>query len=232
MIGGFFRALGRNWKAILALLLLIAAIFIHLNFYRPAKTQYETRRNQLALTLTAYQSSLAEGMRYQAVDEQIPAALERIEKSRSELYSAFPAGMLEEDQLLFLEYLQSEMSEGSLLGYNQELHEIFMRRFNQDIQFQFGMTQPLMTTSDGAELQGKILTVYYHTTYEGYKAMVSALSNNERITSILYSTYSYNDEDNTLDGVLVLRHYLLHGGSDYEKPLVEVPETGKEDIFN
>ena len=87
--------------------------------------------------------------------------------------------------------------------------------------------------SDGAVLEGLNLTVYYHASYQDFKKMVHTLATDERITSIRYATFNYDEEKKLLDGQMTLTLYLMPSRENlYEEPGVPVPSIGKTDIFN
>lgn len=191
-------------------------------------------RDQLNTQITMLQATIAENERYKDVQDQLEPATEAIEESRAELYDKFPTDMKEEDQLLYLLYLEKTLGTGEKeLGYTQELHDIFAQRFNSNIEFSFGSVTPIQMMSDGAVLQGLSLAVYYHASYQDFKNMVHALATDERITSIRYATFQYNEQEKMLDGQIVLTLYLMPSSQNlYEEPGVPVPSTGKTDIFS
>lgn len=228
------RAIKRNWKAVLAVFLVLAAVLVYFLGYRPRYSSYTAERAQLNSRITMLQTTIAENEKYKNVQDQLEPATEAIEESRASLYEKFPSEMREEDQLLYLLYLEKTLGTGeNELGYTQELHDIFAQRFSSDIEFSFGSVTPIQVMSDGAILEGLDLTVYYHASYADFKNMVHTLATDERITSIRYATFQYNEEEKMLDGQIVLTLYLLpSAGKFYEEPGVPVPSTGKTDIFN
>lgn len=227
-------AIKRNWKAVLAVLLAIAAALVYFLGYKPRYAAFTAERTQLNQEIALLQMTIAENEKYKGVQEQLEPATEAIRQSRSELYEKFPAEMKEEDQLLYLLYLEKTLGTGDKeLGYTQELHDIFAQRFGGNIEFTFGEITPLQMLSDGAVLQGLNLTVYYQASYQEFKDMVHALATDERITSIRYATFQYNEQEKKLSGQIVLTLYLLPSSENtYEEPGVPVPSTGKTDIFS
>ena len=95
-------------------------------------------RDQLNAQITALQTTIVENEMYKDVQDQLEPAEAAIEESRAALYENFPADMKEEDQILYLLYLEKTLGTGSKeLGYTQELHDIFLQRFGSggDIEF-------------------------------------------------------------------------------------------------
>lgn len=230
------KAIKRNWKAVLAVLLVLAAVAVYFLGYRPRYASYVAERDQLNSQITMLQATIAENEKYKDVQEQLEPAAEAVKESRAALYDKFPPEMREEDQLLYLLYLEKTLGTGeNELGYTQELHDIFLQRFGSggDIEFSFGEITPMQALSDGALLEGLNLTVYYHASYQEFKNMVHALATDERITSIRYATFNYDSEKKLLDGQMTLTLYLMPSAQNtYEEPGVTPPATGKTDIFN
>lgn len=230
------KVIGRNWKAVLSVLLLLVAVLVYVLGYRPRSEAYVMERDQLNAQITALQTTVVENEMYKGVQDQLEPAEAAIEESRAALYENFPADMKEEDQILYLLYLEKTLGTGSKeLGYTQKLHDIFLQRFGSggDIEFSFGEITPMQALSDGALLEGLNLTVYYHASYREFKNMVHALATDERITSIRYATFNYDSEKKLLDGQMTLTLYLMPSAQNtYEEPGVTPPATGKTDIFN
>ena len=230
------KVIGRNWKAVLSVLLLLVAVLVYVLGYRPRSEAYVMERDQLETQITALQTTIVENEKYKDVQDQLEPAEAAIEESRAALYENFPADMKEEDQILYLLYLEKTLGTGSKeLGYTQELHDIFLQRFGKDgdIEFSFGEITPMQVLSDGALLEGLNLTVYYHASYQDFKNMIHALATDERITSIQYATFNYDSEKKLLDGQMTLTLYLMPSAQNtYEEPGVAPPATGKTDIFN
>lgn len=230
------KVIGKNWKAVLSVLLLLVAVLVYVLGYRPRSEAYVMERDQLKTQITALQTTIVENEKYKDVQDQLEPAEAAIEESRAALYENFPADMKEEDQILYLLYLEKTLGTGSKeLGYTQELHDIFLQRFGNggDIEFSFGEITPMQDLSDGALLEGLNLTVYYHASYQDFKNMIHALATDERITSIQYATFNYDSEKKLLDGQMTLTLYLMPSAQNtYEEPGVAPPATGKTDIFN
>lgn len=162
--------------------------------------------------IISLQASIAENMRYADVQERIPEASAALEDSRLALYEKFPTELREEDQIMYVLYLE-------------EL-------FETEISFSFGTVAPVRMLSDGAILEGLTLTVNYETTYQGFKEMVDYLATDSRITSIQYATVDYDSENDTATGTLTLLCYIMDSDLlEYEEPDVNKPQTGKPNIL-
>lgn len=204
--------LKNNWKALVALLLLIAAACVFLFGYRPAKSEFESKEKELNNMITALQSTIAENLRYVDIQDKLPPANEQIEASRLALYQKFPTELKEEDQIMYVVYLEDT--------------------FGTEIQFQFGTVEPLLPLSDGSTLCGLTLTVNYQTNYEGFKEMINYLASDSRITSIQVATMEYDEASDTAVGYLTLLCYIMDSELlEYVSPDVETPSTGKPNIF-
>ena len=206
------KALIRNWKAILAFLLLIAAMCVLLFVYRPEKQAYESKTRELNTMITALQNTVAENLRYADIQDKLPAAGEELDASRLEVYQKFPTEMKEEDQIMYVVYLEET--------------------FGTEIQFSFSTPVPIRTFSDGSTLMGLTLTVNYLTNYEGFKEMINYIASDSRITSIQNATMQYDEENDLAIGTLSLLCYVMDSDLlEYTSPTVEIPSTGKPNIF-
>lgn len=223
------KALARNWKAVLALLLVLAAAAVYFMGYKPKKEAYEQEKSQLNMQITALQNTIKENERYKDVKDLLPAELEKIDASRDGLCEVFPQEMKEEDQILYLLYLEQVFgSEFAELGFTQSLYETLGQNT-----FQFGEVQPIQILSDGAVLNALDITLTYNASYDGFKKMVNYLATDSRITSIRLATFNYDVVGETLSGQLALRLYLLDATDrEYTKPEIANPGTGKTNMFN
>ena len=228
-------ALAKYWKIVLALLLAVAALLVVLMVYLPGKTSYETRKTALNSDITTLQNSLAEALKYPAdMEEDIQAATKEVENSRLELYQHFPSQMKEEDQLIYLLGLEDAFGtdDSGELGYSQDLHQIFLDKFGVDITYSFGTDTPLLTLSDGAILSGQSITVYFSGPYDRVKEMIRYLGTEEvPLTSIQYASLYWSDD--AVTGTFTLLNYLLDSDLlEYHIPVVDMPDTGKSNIFD
>lgn len=207
------KQLAKYWKIILALVLLLAAVPVIFMGYLPAKREYEAEERRLNTSISALQKTIAENLRYADIQDALPDAEAALEGSRLELYQHFPVELKEEDQIMYVLYLE-------------EL-------FGTEITFSFGSVDSLAVLSDGSVLGGLTLTVNYETDYQGYKDMIDYLATDERITSIQYSTMNYDAETDKAVGSLTLLCYVLDSDLlEYLPPDVTVPKTGKDNIFD
>lgn len=206
------KVIAKGWKVLLAVLLIMAALPVFFLGYLREKKDFEAEQSQMKAQIISLQASIAENMRYADVQEQIPKATAALEDSRLALYEKFPTELREEDQIMYVLYLE-------------EL-------FETEISFSFGTVAPVRMLSDGAILEGLTLTVNYETTYQGFKEMVDYLATDSRITSIQYATVDYDSENDTATGTLTLLCYIMDSDLlEYEEPDVNKPQTGKPNIL-
>lgn len=202
----------RYWKVALAVLLLLAAFVLRFGVYHAEKTKFQQEVQKMSALITLQERTIEENRRYADVQEKLPQAEAQIEESRRALYAHFPKELREEDQILYVLYLE-------------EL-------FGTEIEFSFGEVAPLRSFSDASSLCGLTLTVNYETDYQGFKDMIEYLAADSRVTSIRYCTMQYNAEKNTVSGSLTLLCYLMQSELlEYSAPEISVPDTGKENIF-
>lgn len=207
------KTLAKNWKVILALLMVMAAMPVFFLGYLREKKAFEAEQSQLNSKISGLQATIAENLRYSDIQEQIPDAEASVEESRLKLYQKFPTELREEDQIMYVLYLE-------------EL-------FETEISFGFGTAAPVQLLRDGAVLEGLTLTVNYETTYQGFKEMIDYLATDSRITSIQYATVDYDSENDTATGSLTLLCYIMDSDllPEYQEPDVTKPQTGKPNIL-
>lgn len=208
------RAILKYWKVLLALILVGAAAFLYLNVYRTEQKAFEAKLEQLNTIISVQQQNIAEDMRYADIQEDLAAAKEEITASRENLYKRFPVQMLEEDQIMYVLYLET--------------------MFGEEISFTFSEAFDLYRLQDGAALQGLFLTVNYESTYKGFQEMVDYLATDSRLTSVYEATISYNPARDIAEGTITLLLYLINSDEleqGYVAPDIAVPETGKDNIF-
>ncbi len=207
------KLLGRFWKLLFALILFGLAAYVYYNVYETEKLAYEQQTNQLNMQIMSLQSSIRENSRYADVQEAIGPASADVDVSRLELYEHFPVEMKEEDQIMYVLYLETI--------------------FGTEINFSFSAAQPLTALRDGSTLMGLVLQVNYETTYQGFKDMMNYLSTDSRITSVHTASIEYDAKTDTAKGQVTLVLYLINNDLiEYLPPEVAEPNTGKDGIFD
>ena len=206
------KVLAKYWKVLIVVILLGLAVFLYMDKYKAAEAAYETKVQQLETMKLAMESSIKENMKYAGIQDQLDDAKAELEASRLELYKNFPVEMKEEDQIMYVLYLET--------------------LFETEIFFTFSEAQGLVALQDGAVLQGLLITVNYETTYQGFQDMVNILATDSRIASVYQATIEYDAEKDVAAGYLTLILYLMDSDDlEYTPPDVFIPETGKDNIF-
>lgn len=207
------KVFAKYWKALLAVILLAAAVFLYFTNYKTEKTAYETQTEQLETIITALENNIQENMKYAGIQDELDDAKQEIEASRLDLYKKFPVEMREEDQIMYVLYLETI--------------------FQTEISFSFSEPVDLTPLSDGSMLQGLLITVNYETTYQGFQDMVNYLATDSRVASVYEATIEYDADKDLATGYVTLVLYLVDTDDlEYTPPDVAVPETGKENIFD
>lgn len=206
------KFLGKYWIALVAVILLAAAGYGFRN-YQTEKEAYEAEVKRLNTYITSLENSIAENQRYADIQELLPPANEAVEASRLELYQHFPVEMKEEDQIMYMLYLETI--------------------FGTEISFGFSAAQPITALMDGSTLMGLSMTFNYETTYQGFQDMVNYLATDSRITSVQYATIQYDAANDVAAGYCTVLIYLIDSDLlEYVSPEVQIPETGKDVIFD
>ena len=202
----------KYWMAMIAVVLLIAFVMVFSNFLSE-RAAHEAQIKQLAANNKVLQNKVNDNMKYEGVQDQLEEASAQLMASRLELYQKFPVQMKEEDQIMYVLYLE--------------------KIFGTEITFAFSQAQPMMALKDGSKLMGLTLTVNYQTDYQGFKDMIDYLATDSRVTSVQFATIQYDAASDTAYGTVTLLLYLIDSDLlDYVAPDVNVPDTGKDNIFN
>ena len=206
-------SLKKYWKVLVALLILIVAFLLFYTKYLPEKQAYESEKSKLNTTISALRVKIAQNQKYTEYQEKIPGELEKINESRKELYSLFPAELREEDQIMYVLYLE----------------EIF----GTEIFFNFGTVSSIQVLQDGGVINGLTLTINYQTSYEGFKDMINYIATDSRITSVQFATMDYDAANDIAYGYLTLLCYTIDSDLvQYQKPDLDEPNVGKDNIFD
>ena len=158
------KALGKYWKLLLALILIGAAVFLYMDKYKTEEAAYQQQLQQSQSLVEALKVSIERNKKYADIQDELEAAKAELDASRLALYQHFPVELKEEDQIMYVLYLET--------------------LFGTEIQFTFNEEQDMVALYDGSTLQGLILQVNYETTYQGFQDMISYLATDERITSV------------------------------------------------
>ena len=205
------KRLAKYWMVLLALILAAAAVVVYIKGYQADAEAYQLEYDSLTQQISILQAQIASNVPYADIQDQIDGALEEIDASREKLFEPFPADILEEDQILYVLYLQ----------------EIF----GSDIDFAFSDVVPLSPLNSGEELGGLSLTVNYETTYQEFKNLVDYLATDSRVTSVRYCTMTYDKATDTLSGSMTIVLYTVNA-REYERPEIDHEDPGKDNIFS
>ena len=206
------QQLKKYWKALVAVVLLIAFVMVFSN-YLSERDAHKAEMDKLQTNNQALQNKVDANKQYEGVQDKLEDASAQLMASRLELYQKFPVEMKEEDQIMYVLYLE--------------------KIFGTEIFFSFSQAQPMMALKDGAKLMGLTLTVNYQTTYDGFKDMIDYLATDSRVTSVQFAQIQYDAATDTAVGSVTLLLYLIDSDLlDYVSPEVNEPDTGKENIFN
>lgn len=213
------RLLSKYWKALLALILAGAAAFLFVNVYQTEKRAYEYDKEVLTSTITHLQQNIATNTPYKDVQEEITAEREKLAASRLNLYNHLPVDVKQEDQIMYVLYLESV--------------------FGTEINFEFSEPTDIIELQDGSILKSVDLIVNYRSTYQGFQDMINYLAQDTRVVSIDKSNIKYYPKQDLAIGFVKIKLYLLDTTNSvdpeirkYVKPeIINEPETGVENIF-
>ncbi|MBQ6999918.1 MAG: hypothetical protein IJN67_02570 [Oscillospiraceae bacterium] len=100
------KSLGKYWKVLIALLLVLIAVWIYMNKYQTEKAAYEAESKQLQSIIDVLEDQIAENLQFKDVQDQLEDSKAQLEDSRVELYQHFPKELKEEDQIMYGLYLE------------------------------------------------------------------------------------------------------------------------------
>lgn len=213
------KFLGKYWKVLIALALLIGAAVFFVQVYMPAEDAYEAETAQIQTMISVLQNKIAEDMKYADIQDDLDEAKAEISASRLDLYQHFPVELKEEDQIEYTLYLET--------------------LFGTEIFFEFGQALPITVDAegndllhDGSTLRAVLLTVNYHTDYDGFQEMVDFIARDDRIVSVYEATIKYYKKQDIAKGTLTLLLYVMDSEDlRYFTPNIATPETGKENLY-
>lgn len=215
----------KYWKALLAFVLAGAAAFLFFNVYKTEKTAYESDKQMLNTTIMALQKNIADNRPYEAVQDEINEEKAKLTASRLDLYNSLPVDVKQEDQIMYILYLESV--------------------FGTEISFEFNEPVPIIGLEDGSVLKTVELVVNYRSSYKGFQQMINYLAQDYRVVSVDKANIKYYPKQDLAIGYVKIKMYLLDTGGSiieeirelrkYSAPvdkLINVPNTGKETIFD
>ena len=206
------KFLGKYWKVLLALVMLIAAVLVFTT-YQTESAAHEDEVKQLNVYNQTLIQKIEKNKKYEGVQDKLEEATAQIIASRLELYEKFPVEMKEEDQIMYILYLE--------------------KQFGTEISFAFSQAEPIVALKDGSQLMGLTLTVNYETDYDGFLDMINYLATDSRITSVQLDDIEYDPASDMAAGTVTLLLYLIDSElRDYLPPEVNIPDTGKDNIFD
>ena len=101
------KSLAKYWKLIIALILVLAALWIYFTKYQTEKVAYEAESQQIQSIISVLETQLENNLKYKDIQDELDAAKAELEQSRVELYQHFPEELKEEDQILYALYLET-----------------------------------------------------------------------------------------------------------------------------
>lgn len=206
------KFLGKYWKVLLALVMLIAAVLVFTT-YQTESVAHEDEVKQLNVYNQTLIQKIEKNKKYEGVQDKLEEATAQIIASRLELYEKFPVELKEEDQIMYILYLE--------------------KQFGTEISFAFSQAEPIVALKDGSQLMGLTLTVNYETDYDGFLDMINYLATDSRITSVQLADIEYDPASDMAAGTVTLLLYLIDSElRDYLPPEVNIPDTGKDNIFD
>lgn len=211
----------KYWKALLAALLVAATAFLYLNVYATEKRAYEYDKELLNTSIMVLQKNIADNRPYEGVQEQISEEREKLAASRLSLYNSLPVDVKQEDQIMYVLYLESV--------------------FGTEIDFEFSEPIPVTALEDGSVLKSVELIVNYRSTYKGFQDMINYLAQDYRVVSVDKANIKYYPKQDLAVGFVKIKLYLLDTSASVDEEirkyvapidkLVNVPNVGKENIF-
>ena len=209
------KKLFKYWKLLIALILVGMSLHVYNTKYKVEEAAYQTQSKQMQQTIDALSQRIRTNKEYADIQDELEEASAELDASRLSLYQHFPVELREEDQIMYVLYLETI--------------------FGTEINFAFSQAQSLSEYSlrDGANMMGLLLQVNYETTYQGFQDMINYLATDSRVTSVQYANIQYDAKNDKAIGQITLLLYLVDTDlREYLPPEVFQPETGKDNIFD
>ncbi len=239
--------IGKYWKVLLAIVLLIVAVLAVFLVLQPQdkamEQQMETTKNVTDLLQDRLDTLVAENEKLEEIKDKLPAAMEAVDAAREELkaaheeltedrdilYDNFPGGLKEEDQILYVMDLEEILN--MELFFGREWDNLYKRE-GQDYFFEFGHITPITRLTDGSVLCTVNIKIDFDMSYDAFKNMLLYLEEDPRITSINYTKIDYDAENDHVVGFATLLYYFLASeDNEYVEPEIDV-ETGRDSLFD
>lgn len=214
------KRVAKYWKAILAAILILASVPLFFKLFEK-RSEYKAQTDSLNMQIASFQAAIDSNMVYAGVQDKLDGELAALDESRKELYSHFPSKLLEEDQILYITYLEEKFKDDVEIALSME---------GADIQFSYSQAEPITELSDGSALCGVTLGFCFETTYQGFKDLTEHLSTDERVTSVRYAKLNYDPESGVASGGVVVTLYTI-STEPYVPPAASEHTTGKTTIF-
>lgn len=191
--------------------------------------------------------------------EQYLAETEKYTEDNERIKSEFPAGMEEEDDILYVDRLENTLSElyntsvgmpspvGYELAYPEvntiSVDEMLMGTINTATASTENTADTTGTTTDGATLTAENgipscqlwyipVTTTYEVNYLSLKQLINAVTEDGEKKSLEEISITYNEENGILSGSLTSNFYYLSGTDEtYSTPNVEGVPTGTSNPF-
>ena len=80
------KSLAKYWKLIIALILVLAALWIYFTKYQTEKAAYEAESQQIQSIISVLETQLENNLKYKDIQDELDAAKAELEQSRVELY--------------------------------------------------------------------------------------------------------------------------------------------------
>jgi len=208
------KKLFKYWKLLIALILVGMSLHVYNTKYKVEEAAYQTQSKQMQQTIDALSQRIRTNKEYADIQDELEEASAELDASRLSLYQHFPVELREEDQIMYVLYLETI--------------------FGTEINFAFSQAQSLSEYSlrDGANMMGLLLQVNYETTYQGFQDMISYLSSDDRLVSVYDATISYDAQKDIAAGTLNLILYMLDSDKlEYTAPDIAIPQVGKDNLF-
>ena len=101
------KSILKYWKVLIALVLIGAALFLYFNKYRMELAEYQIKVQQMQQLEEALENVIQKNKRYEGIQDELEDAMLELDASRPSLYQHFPVELKEEDQIMYVLYLET-----------------------------------------------------------------------------------------------------------------------------
>ena len=219
---------------ILKLIFIMGGVIILLFSYFFGFQSISDENTLLESQITNLSQQLATLREMDANKEANLKEISRMQEESVAIISKYPADVLEEDVLFFIDRLElTETVSGLTTGFSPK------QMVSSQTQDAGQTTDPAATNTQNTATPGNyvlyntVATMNFSASYNDTKSVIDQILQNQEQRSIGQMDISFDEGTGNLNGTLTLNNYSMTGtGSEYQKTPIEEMPQGRPDLFS